>query len=299
MKRNDLVLSSFAKINTHLKVGSLRPDGFHELDSNFLSIELHDTLTFQKEDKPGIRFICSSNDVPSDSSNLVVKAASLFLKKAHMKNGFSIELEKNIPVSAGLGGGSSNAAVTLLALNRLTNYPLSNAEIADLALDIGSDVPYFLLGGYARGQGRGEILTPLLEPQEMFILLIIPDFGISAAEAYHEFDLTIKGKIGDISNLSGNASVEGKKRRNWFNDLEWGIFAKHPKLAEIRDALISYGAEESVMSGSGSVIVGKFSEETMAKSVANTIGSGDWDGRVILTRNVTREEYQKDICFTR
>jgi 4-diphosphocytidyl-2-C-methyl-D-erythritol kinase len=297
MKRNSLTLKSFAKINTHLKVGHLRPDGFHELDTNFLSLELHDLITFSQKQEPGIEFLCNDPSLPCDDSNLVIKAANQFFQAAEEKIGITISLQKNIPVAAGLGGGSSNAAVTLMALNSLTNNPLSINQLHDLAAGIGSDVPYFLIGGYARGQGRGEILSPLDDPAEMTILLIIPDFGISAAEAYREYDLTIMDKIGDISDLSGNASVEGKKRRNWFNDLEWGIFARYPELSEFRDLLIHHGAVEALMSGSGSVVAGSFEDESKAKSVVNTIESGDWACRVILTRSISRAEYKQHSCL--
>ena len=298
MKRNSLTLKSFAKINTHLKVGSLRPDGFHELDTNFLSIELHDLLTFTLRENKGVQLSCDDPDLPTDDSNLIVKASRLFFSEWGQEIGIDINLQKRIPVSAGLGGGSSNAAATLSALNCMTDNPLSTSSLHALAAAIGSDVPYFLQGGYMRGQGRGELLSPLPEPGEMFILLIIPEYGISAAEAYREYDLTFTHKIGDISGLSGDASVEGKNRRNWFNDLEWGIFARYPELAEIRDTLIRLGAEEAIMSGSGSVVVGYYRDETTAKSVVNTIESGDWAWRALLTRNVTREEFKRNSCRT-
>ena len=247
------------KVNLLLNVLGPRPDGFHELETIFHPIPIHDTLRFTRA-RRGLQLTCNLPSLPTDSRNLVYRAAQLFLHAAQIQDGIQLHLEKQVPLAAGLGGGSSNAAVALLGLNELFDHPLSPPTLHALATRCGSDVPFFLQNRPALATGRGEHITPL----DFFpalrgaaFLLCHPGFGISTAWAYQElarFPTALRGQPGRARQLvsllqSADLRTAGAA---FYNSLEAPALEKYPILALFQEFLRQNGAAATLMSGSGS-----------------------------------------------
>jgi 4-diphosphocytidyl-2-C-methyl-D-erythritol kinase len=278
----------FAKINTRLKIVGLREDGYHEIDTIFQSLNLHDSL----EITTGVaefRMSCTDPALPVDESNLVVQALRMFERETGIHADVGIHLVKNIPIAAGLGGGSSDAAATLRALNFLYDNTLSQEALLDIACRLGSDVPYFLFGGRMRGRGRGEQLERLPDEPDKSILLIIAPFQINAADAYQYFDLTIEGQKSNIRLSDHDLEFEQEEATSWCNDLERGVFARHPEIRVLKECVLTLGAEEALMTGSGPVVAAKITSGTMAKQIANKI-LGEYN--IILTKTQSAEQFK-------
>jgi 4-diphosphocytidyl-2-C-methyl-D-erythritol kinase len=292
-----LSVRCFAKINMSLRVLGVRPDGFHDIQTIFQSIDLHDVLHLRlSERQDQVSLSCSDPSIPTDSDNLSVRAANEFKRRSGLPSGIDMVLEKRIPVAAGLGGGSSDAAAALRALNLLAGEPLPPEELAEVAATLGSDVPYFLLGGTALGEGRGERLTPMADDRTMQLLLLAPRFRVSARSAYELFDLTFRAGISD-STLRlplGQAQSSGI---TWHNDLERGVFDAYPELVSLKEGLLEAGAEEAVMSGSGPVIVGNFTDSGVAAHAAEVFrarGVG-----AIICGSLTRSDFRRKFVIAR
>lgn len=225
-----------AKINLTLKITGKRPDGFHNIESIMQTISLYDYLSIklEKADSLNISLAGNSNEIPYNEKNLVYKASKLFFENYKDKNyNVNVYIEKSIPVSAGLAGGSTNAAGMLFGLNHLLNNPLSKTEIHSLAAQLGSDLNFCLEGGKQMTSGRGEVLTPM-KFEKFNVSLIKPlDLGISAKEAYTRF--------------AERNSAKDIGRKNFVNDLEWGVINDYAQLQHIKKQY-----PNSVMSGSGS-----------------------------------------------
>jgi 4-diphosphocytidyl-2-C-methyl-D-erythritol kinase len=251
--------TSFCKVNLLLNILGKRPDGFHELETILHPVGLHDLLRFDRAGK-GIKLTCNDPILPVHSKNLVFRAAALFLKKAAINEGVRIHLDKRIPISAGLGGGSGNAATTLLALDELFGHPLLPATLQEMAADLGSDVPFFLQNRPALATGRGEIITPLeffpaLRPTH--IVLIHPGFGISTSWAYQQlsrFPGAQNGRAGRAGRLVAllRAGDRAGAGREFYNSLEAPALRKYPLLELFQQFLRENGAWAALMSGSGS-----------------------------------------------
>lgn len=259
-------LAAPAKLNLHLRVLGLRSDGFHSIESLFVRLGLHDEVEVELGHE-GLRFEASGAfDVPRGGDNLCVAAAELFYSEIGVEPAGSIRLTKRVPVAAGLGGGSSDAASVLLGLNDLLGTPLEPAALAEVGARIGSDVPFFLLQQpFALGRGRGEDLSPLPPPESRPVLIVVPDFGVSAGEAYAwrreaadssqvaagpEEALAVTA---DLSDWAAIASIST-------NDLAPGVFARHPALAVTADALADTGAFMSLLCGSGACLAGVYDD---------------------------------------
>jgi 4-diphosphocytidyl-2-C-methyl-D-erythritol kinase len=242
-----LVLSAPAKLNLSLRILGKRPDGFHELETLMVKLPgLADRLVF--EPAPMFGFSCSDPTVPADERNLVVKAARLFEKSSGFPLRLQLSLEKTIPHGAGLGGGSSDAALCLLGLNRLHDHPLNNERLHELASALGSDVPFFLTGGAARCTGRGEIVEQVDPPRPLPVLLLKPPFGVATVDAYGRFAEAVE--LPEIPYAPQN--VDGI---TLCNDLERPVFAKHRFLAETKRWLLRRPeVRAAMMSGSGSTM---------------------------------------------
>ncbi|HEX8373496.1 MAG TPA: 4-(cytidine 5'-diphospho)-2-C-methyl-D-erythritol kinase [Chthoniobacterales bacterium] len=233
-----------AKINLSLEILGKRTDGFHDLRSLFLPISLLDELTFESAE--AFSFTCSDSGVPVDETNLVVRAAKVFGNGELPK--LAIHLEKNIPHSAGLGGGSSDAATTLLALNELSGNMRSLPKLEDLAAALGSDVPFFLHRSAAWCEGRGEVVRPVPTPDNFFILLFKPPFGVPTPWAYQKLaeSLPLPGVPMDAQSTAAGTLV---------NDLERPVFAKYLLLALVKQFLLEQPETlGALMSGSGSTM---------------------------------------------
>lgn len=241
---------SYAKINWSLRITGKRPDGFHDLETLFQAVSLHDELTF--EPAPRVSLTCSDPSIPIDDTNLVMRAA-----RALDAPSVAIHLEKHIPAGGGLGGGSSNAAATLLALDRMFELSTAGERLRQIALSLGSDVPFFLVGGAAYATGRGEVLTPMQTPAGISLLLLIPDERVATAEAFRG----IRSFSKPIGIEHYRAMTSGDflgHAPDLVNDFEEPVFARLPKLRELKERLLRAGAAWAGMSGSGSTMVGAF-----------------------------------------
>lgn len=247
------------KVNLLLNIVGKRADGFHELETIMHPVNLFDELSFARVTR-GFHLTCSDSTLPTDAGNLVHRAAMQFLQKAEIRDGVRIHLEKKIPLAAGLGGGSGNAATTLLGLNEIFGKPLSAKALSDIAATLGSDIPFFLQTKPALGTGRGEKIQPLDSFPAMrgtAIFLIHPGFGISTPWAYQNlarFPTALNGTPGRAQNLisllqTTNLRSAGKE---FYNSLEAPALEKYPLLALFQEFLRQNGAAATLMSGSGS-----------------------------------------------
>jgi 4-diphosphocytidyl-2-C-methyl-D-erythritol kinase len=263
-----LSVRCFAKFNTQLYVLGRRPDGFHEIRTVFQSIDLHDVLHIELGGR-GIEFECDSQEVPRGRENLVVSAAEAFAAGYGKELSVRFRLEKRTPVAAGMGGGSSDAAGALRGLNMLLEEPFPKGALWEMAARLGSDVPYFLVGGRALGEGRGEKITPLDDPPRMHLLLLAPGIKISSGTAYRLFNLTCSPSISDSTGAF--SAGDGMPFLPWRNELEKGVFGAHPEVGGLKERLLASGAVEAVMCGSGSTVVGRFADREAARRAADRL----------------------------
>jgi 4-diphosphocytidyl-2-C-methyl-D-erythritol kinase len=282
-----LELKSPCKINLLLNILGRRSDGFHELETVLQPVALHDMLRFEKGGK-GIQLTCSDPSLPVDNSNLVHRAAIRFVESAGIRDGIRIHLEKNLPLAAGLGGGSANAAVTLEGLNALFDRPLSAQATNLIATTLGSDVPFFLQHKPALGTGRGEQIQSI-EPFDILngaaVLLLRPGFGVSTAWAYRAlagYPAVLQGRKGRaelLIELLKGADLQAVGPA-LFNSLETPVFNKYPFLSLVKEYLLDQGAAAALMSGSGSTTfaiarsVG--AAESLRERVFARFGSTHW-----------------------
>jgi 4-diphosphocytidyl-2-C-methyl-D-erythritol kinase len=272
--------SSPCKVNLLLNILGKRSDGFHELETVIHPLNFFDRLTFARRGR-SVELACGEPALPTDSRNLVHRAATAFLQAAQIHDGVHIRLDKNIPLAAGLGGGSSNAATTLLGLNELFGAPLSPATLQEIAAELGSDVPFFLQNKPALATGRGEKIQPL----DFFpalkgaaLLLIHPGFGIATAWAYKrlaKFPAALNGQPGRAQKLisllrRGDLHAASAE---FYNSLEAPALEKHPLLALFQEFLCSHGAAVARMSGSGSTTFAVAKDQPNAEMLAEKIKS--------------------------
>jgi 4-diphosphocytidyl-2-C-methyl-D-erythritol kinase len=236
-----------AKINLNLRVlGKNDATGYHDLETWMVPLTLADELRVELTDTSGIQLTCSDPTLDADSGNLAWRAAHLFLGETNSSGGAKIELHKNIPHGAGLGGGSSDAAAVLAALNRLASHPLSPDHLQHLAAQLGSDVPFFLGSGAALARGRGEVLEPRPLPQPLNLLIIKPPFAIDTAWAYRQWD-------SDLTVPSRWTAPQLHHGLEIFNDLERPVFAKYLILAALKAWLLEHPLVAAAgLTGSGS-----------------------------------------------
>ena len=254
---------AYAKINLGLHIVGKRPDGFHDIETIFHRIDLFDVINIEKS--ADISISCTDPSIPAGPENLCWKAAEILRKESGTAFGARITIEKNIPVGAGLGGGSSDAASVLTALNEMWGLSLRKDELLRLALNLGSDVPYFLEKSTAYGEGRGERLTPLELNLPYWIVLINPNIHISTPWAYSRLAEERNGVFPRRPNLLegiGDDLVNGILRAE--NDFEGIVFREHPKIGKIKQQLKEFGALLSLMSGSGSTMFGLFNDKDHA-----------------------------------
>jgi 4-diphosphocytidyl-2C-methyl-D-erythritol kinase len=248
------------------------------------AIDLYDQLTLHKTPKE-IIIRCDHPDVPKDENNLAYQAADLLFKERNLKGGVRIDIEKQIPVSAGLGGGSSNAAFTLKGMNQLFDLKLSNQKLHLIGSRVGSDVPFFLYSGQAIAKGRGEKIVPIGLYGDYWLVLICPNLMISTKRAYQnvKIDLTA-GK--SFINLSCCDNKDGffNGLRQFDNDLEKVVTSRYAVISQIKKTLENSGAIKSSMSGSGPTVYGLFEKKPQAEEVARKLRGGDW--QIFLTRPI-------------
>ena len=289
-------LPAFAKINLDLRVLGSRADGFHDLKTVFQSLALFDNVTVSTRRGP-LALSCDEPDVPSDRRNLAWKAAALLHHVATGKTSaprdILIELRKRVPAQAGLGGGSANAAMTLLALNALWKLDLDIASLSRIAARLGADVPYFLIGGTALGLGRGDDIYPLADMPPVHVVILRPGFGVATADAYRWFDEELRRPLKEPAARPvppGWPAWSTTLR----NDLEAAVIKHHPAIGRIRQSLLDAGATFAAMSGSGSAVFGLFERRDAARRTANDLARPGWLS--LHTRTLSRRDYERRVA---
>ncbi len=260
-------VDAYAKINLGLRVLGRRADGYHNLETKFLQISLADSLFFEERETDEIELSCNWPEIPCDQTNLCSRAYDLLKSLTNRRFGLKLHIEKKIPTGAGLGGGSSDAAITLMTLNALFNLDLDLKALDRLGQKIGSDVPFFLRGGFCEGRGRGEILTPIDRLPEFWIVLVSPNVSISTAWAYQnlKFGLTNEQKSSTFSAFKKEMLQENSAKWWGENDFEGIVFNKYAELAIIKEELLKGGAFAANMTGSGSTMYGLFRSFELAQ----------------------------------
>lgn len=288
-----LELSSPCKVNLLLNILGRRADGFHELETLMHPIPLCDHITLEPAAQD-VSLTCNHPGLPTDATNLVHRAATAFLTAAGLRSGVRLHLEKRVPMAAGLGGGSGNAATTLLGLNQLFGHPLSRERLAELAAGLGSDVPFFLQQCPALCTGRGErieSLAPFAGLRGLYMLLIHPGFGIATAWAYRELarhPAALNGHPGrarELANLLAQGNLSAAMGA-LYNSLEAPAFRKYPVLELYQEFLRSEGALGTLMSGSGSTTFAftrsQAEGERLAERFKSRFGGAVWIALVAL-----------------
>jgi 4-diphosphocytidyl-2-C-methyl-D-erythritol kinase len=293
-----LTLPSFAKINWTLEILGKRPDGYHELRTLLQTISSADEITFETQAQ-GIEIRCDHPDVPCDETNLAYRAARLLRDFTGVSQGILITIDKRLPVAAGIGGGSGNAAMTFLALQTLWGVRLAPSDLFPMAASLGADVPFFLVGGTCLGVGRGDEIYPIAELRSERLLLVNAGVRVPTAEVYRNLppELT-KARPLDKMPLSFEAAHAALSQPDELpalhNDLEPIVFARHPLLAEIKGKFASAGASRVLMSGSGSTIFGIFDNDEARSTARRDFEQQGWWCEP--ARTLDRREYQKLIA---
>lgn len=270
-----LRLKAYAKINLHLHVGRKRKDGYHSLDTLFQEISLHDKLSFTSSANKRISITVTGRPVSSHSDNLVVCALEMLRSRLKISSGMKVRLEKQIPMGAGLGGGSSDAAAALWAgwilWNRKPHASLRKTippMLHDCAKKLGADVPFFLKGGRARGRGIGDKLKFLSEARSQWLVLVYPRVHVSTPLAYKMFD------------QQKNVRVPSSK---YFNSFEPVVFKKFPEVGRVAALLRALGCRPVLMSGSGSSVFGMVKNKKAATKIKRILSKKKWDVFVVHT----------------
>lgn len=277
------MLQASAKVNLVLEILGKRQDGYHELVTLLQAVDLFDRLVLEESDT-----VMLSTDVlglPTDEGNLVVRSARLLQDAAQTSRGARISLKKRIPVAAGLGGGSSDAAATLWGLNRLWGLRWPAARLAELARELGMDVPFFLRGGRALATGRGEILKPLPPTPSLALVLVNPNFQLSTREVYERVPPDIRGDGSRTKVLIAALATRSASRvaASLYNSLEVVVESAYPVIARIKSALLGAGALGAVMSGSGPTVVGVARSLDHAKQIRARLTTGAWSNWAVRT----------------
>ena len=265
-----LTLLAPAKINLYLAVTGKRPDGYHTLYSLFCPVGLADTVSIELT-QGGITVTCTDPAVPEDKTNIAYTAAHAFLEKTQINTGLHVHIDKQIPVAAGLGGGSSNAAAVLKALNQHYQKPLSDQQMHLLATAIGADVPFFLLGKAAWAKGIGDQLTPVDDIPSLPVILVDPGSPLSTATIYKNLNLRLTKCAQKHKNLSFEKLLSNRGC-GLCNDLEPVAVKQCPAILDIKARLSQLGAAGTLMSGSGSTVFGIFKELSAARYAFDRIG---------------------------
>jgi 4-diphosphocytidyl-2-C-methyl-D-erythritol kinase len=309
---SSLTLPSFAKVNWSLRILGRRSDGYHEVRTILQTVSLQDDLEFEVSGDSVVRLICDQPDIPTDHRNLIVRAGNALKARYHVDKGARIRLVKRIPAKAGLGGASSNAAVSLLALARLWQVEATAPELLEIASRLGADVPFFLLGGSALGTGTGATVSSLANRAECdprHLIVITPNATVSTAEAYAAIRspaLTTMEPDPILSNSHNEANSVNSQlwpARDSFlaslqNDFEAVIFDIEPEIRRARDALLQAGALGALLAGSGSSVFGIFDHwEAQQRAIKEIQAESGW--RIFPCVTLSRDEYHSKVGLKR
>jgi 4-diphosphocytidyl-2-C-methyl-D-erythritol kinase len=290
-----LSLPSFAKINWTLRVLGRRDDGFHELFTVFQTVSLRDTLDFEKSDE--LSLASSDARMPTDERNLVIKAAIEVQGTFAFEKGARIHLEKRVPSPGGLGGGSSNAAVTLIGLKNLWDVEIFPEQMQSIAKELGADVPYFLHGGTAIGTGRGDIIEPVDDVPAENMLIVTPDVEISTGEVFRSLNapaLTSQERDHILTVCRNEARSLDPLNSVLKNDLEDSVFAACPEVKRVKDTLLELGAVNAAMSGSGGSVFAVFDNKETRQAAQKALDhESTW--RKFAVSTISRREYRETL----
>ena len=282
---DSLTIHAMAKINLGLDVLRRRENGYHDVKMVMQTVDLYDSLTFKKSKVPGIFIQTDHENIPCDESNLIYKAASIMREKYGIEEGVEITLKKQIPIAAGMAGGSTDAAATFVGINSLFDLQIQIEELKKIAVTVGADVPYCIEGGTALSEGIGEILSPLPEAPECYLVIAKPAISVSTAYVYGNLHVEKLEHHPDIDGL-----VEAIKNQNigkmcalMENVLETVTKAKHPVIGELEDILDQQGALKSMMSGSGPTVFGIFTDKEKALKALEAIEQKGSCEKCVLT----------------
>lgn len=286
---------SFAKINWTLEILGRRADGYHELRTILQTVDVCDQLRFALSEKE-IALTCDHPDVPCDETNLIHRAAMLLRELTGCDKGAVIDLQKRIPLGAGLGGGSSNAAVTLLALAHLWDLDIAPHDLFRLGSQLGADVPFFFFGGTGIGIGRGDEVYPMTDMAADYLLLVNPGVNVPTRQIYGNLssELTSPPAVNNMP-FSLNAAYARMRGRQWQlrNDLERPACALYPLIGEVKQQLSALNASAVLMSGSGATVFAIFESEAARAQASSTLREIGW--WCATTRTLNRSEYQAAI----
>ncbi|MEG2707797.1 MAG: 4-(cytidine 5'-diphospho)-2-C-methyl-D-erythritol kinase [Vagococcus sp.] len=283
----EIIEKAPAKINLGLDVLYKRPDGYHELEMVMASIDLADRLTFRKQPEDTITITTNSGFLPTDRKNNIFQAIEAMKETYSFEGGIHVELQKRIPVAAGLGGGSSDAAATFRGINRLFDLGVSTEEMTQLAIPIGTDIPFCLKGETALVTGLGEIVTPLSRPMpQCWVVLVKPKVSVSTPRVFSKIDVNTLPHP-DINGLK--EAIEGNDYQGMTqllgNSLEAYTTAKFPIVQLIKDKMLAFGADAAVMSGSGPTVLALCDKHSRAIHIANSLKGFCQEVYVVRTLN--------------
>jgi 4-diphosphocytidyl-2-C-methyl-D-erythritol kinase len=293
LTKTSLQLPSFAKINWLLRILGKRSDAYHEIVTVLQTISLCDDLAFALSEDGQITLSCDDPGIPTGDTNLIVRAAALMQQRLSSTQGCEIRLTKRIPAKAGLGGASSNAATTLMALNALWNMKLGSDDLTRLASELGADVPFFLWGGRCLGTGTGTTISALPDGPKEHLIVVTPNASVATANAYASLNAGSLTTSESASILSSSlAELNSADSRQWplHNDFEGVIFEIEPEIKRGKDALLEAGARGALLAGSGSSVFGVFDDEAARdRAVDNLRGEAGW--KVFSCETLSRTEY--------
>ena len=291
-KRLKLTVRAHAKVNLDLRVLGVRQDGYHELRTVFQTIELHDTLVCAEQPGP-FTLKCRMPGMPLDAKNLVWKAAAALwtaLGRAGEIRDTVVQIEKKIPVEAGLGGGSADAAAALMALARLWGgAPIT--LLREVGAGIGADVPFFLSGGTALGLGRGEEIYPLVDLPPHYVVIVRPPFGVSTAEAYAWYDEDRAAGQRENREFQLLPVPWPTRAAQMINDLEPPVMRRHQEIGTLKQQLRDLGATAAAMSGSGSAVFGLFRSRPLAERAVKPLSRNG--AKALVTRTLSRGDHER------
>lgn len=284
-KLKELMISAYAKINLTLDVLRKRPDGYHDVEMIMQEIDLHDQMILREKDDKGIEIRCDHPLVPEDESNLAYRAAALLMEEVGIDRGIQIEIIKNIPVAAGLAGGSTNGAAVLMGLNKLWQLGFSKEELMNFGARLGADVPFCILGGTALASGIGTDLKSISPLPEMELILVKPEISVSTKEIYSNYSPELINKRPDLNrmlNAIDSRDCQGIKK-NLVNVFEDITMHHYPKVAEVKKVMEDVGLHPVLMSGSGPTLFAIVDDEDTASRYAEILNKKKI-GEVIRTR---------------
>lgn len=286
-------INAYAKINLGLDITGRRPDGYHELNTVMQTLDLHDVITLGaipevngSTEEGTIILTCSDPSLPVDERNLANRAARLLFSEFSITDNLEIDIQKNIPVAAGLGGGSADAAAVLKGVNEYFGLELTDEELMERGAELGADIPFLIKGGTASARGIGEIIEPLGAPCGLSVIVAAPDIRVSTKDVYEEYDrIKLSGSHPDIEHLKAAIEMEDSGCIPEFlgNVLEEVTIQDHPVIQDIKDIMMKNGAAGALMSGSGPSVFGLFVDDASIEKAYNSLEESGIADRIFLT----------------